>query len=205
MSLITPIATLSFPALFVARKVNQNDPNEQAKFSAALIFDEEAQGSEQYKALKEAALNAAIETFGPDAPAKIKAGQLKWPFLPGPKAQAPEGTTVIRARTTRQPGVVDGSLTPVTDPTRVYAGCKVRASLGVFAYNQPTNKGVSFGLNNIQFLADGERLDGRAAAKDEFDVDTDFAADMSAMDEAAEDGTTEAPAAVTGASLDDLL
>jgi hypothetical protein len=58
----------------------------------------------------------------------------------------------------------------------------VRASLRAFAYDTNGNKGVSFGLNNIQKLGEGQRLDGRKAATDEFDADLSQApADISAV------------------------
>jgi hypothetical protein len=45
-----------------------------------------------------------------------------------------------------------------------------RATVAPFAYNNSGNKGVSFALNNLQICrTDGERLDGRIAAEDDFD------------------------------------
>ncbi|MGV8846404.1 DUF2815 family protein [Tessaracoccus sp.] len=68
-----------------------------------------------------------------------------------------------------RPGVVDQALNPITDTTEMYSGCYVRASLNAFAYSQSGNKGVSFGLNNIQKMADGEPLGGRSRAEDDFE------------------------------------
>jgi hypothetical protein len=44
----------------------------------------------------------------------------------------------------------------------------VRFSGNAYAYNQAGNKGITFGLNNVQKVADGERIDGRAEASEEF-------------------------------------
>ena len=41
--------------------------------------------------------------------------------------------------------------------------------MSVFAYDKAGNRGISFGLNNVQKLGDGERLDGRLKAEDDFD------------------------------------
>ena len=213
MSLITPEATLSFPALFAPRKVDPADESEVPKYSATLIFDEEAQADPLYVALKAAAVEAAVEEFGPDAQEMLVSGKLNWPFLAGKDASAPEGTTVLRVRSKNAPGVVsiipgtDGRPAPITNPEEMYAGAQVRASLGVFAYNMAINKGVSFGLNNIQKIADGERLDGRVPAADEFDADASLAADLSAMDADTDaDGQPNPPAATTpGRSLAQLL
>jgi hypothetical protein len=55
-----------------------------------------------------------------------------------------------------------------------------RATVAPFAYNQAGNRGVSFALNNLQICRmDGERLDGRRAAKEDFpDYDGEGAAAM---------------------------
>jgi len=62
-----------------------------------------------------------------------------------------------------------------------YPGAIVRAALGGFAYDMDVSKGVSFGLQNVQYLASGPRMDGRKAAADEFDavMDASSPADLS--------------------------
>jgi hypothetical protein len=69
-----------------------------------------------------------------------------------------------------RPGVVDRDVQPVLDPTQVYSGCYARVSINAFPYSNSGNKGVSFGLNNVQFLRDGEPLGGRTRAEDDFDA-----------------------------------
>lgn len=67
-----------------------------------------------------------------------------------------------------RPGVVDKDVQPILDSEEVYSGCYARVSLNLFAYNSNGNKGISAGLNNVQKLADGDPLGGRARAEDEF-------------------------------------
>lgn len=67
-----------------------------------------------------------------------------------------------------RPGVVDENLNAVLDPTQVYSGCFARVSINAFPYNSNGKKGISFGLNNVQFLEDGEPLGGRTRAEDDF-------------------------------------
>ena len=64
----------------------------------------------------------------------------------------------------------DGKPERITHPSQIYSGCIVRASLNAFAYDRAGNRGISLGLNNIQKLADGERLDGRLKAEDDFEA-----------------------------------
>ncbi len=65
---------------------------------------------------------------------------------------------------TRRPGIVAANgVTPV-DPADFYPGCYARASVNPFANVQW--KSISIGMNNLQKLAEGERLDGTTAEED---------------------------------------
>jgi hypothetical protein len=81
------------------------------------------------------------------------------------------GMFVISMRGDRKPQVIDAQKQEVftdDDETGIYSGCMLRVSGSVFAYEAKGNKGVSVGLNNVQVLKRGARLDGRKAAVDEF-------------------------------------
>ena len=67
-----------------------------------------------------------------------------------------------------KPGVVDKDLNPILDPSEVYSGCFGRASIVAFPYSVNGSAGISFALHNIQKLADGEPLGGKAKAEDDF-------------------------------------
>ncbi|MGI9494046.1 MAG: DUF2815 family protein [Geminicoccaceae bacterium] len=172
-NLITPQGRLSFPQLFEPREINGSEP----KYGATIIFEDN--DDPQLKAMKEAALEAAREKFGAKTDQLIKAKKIKWPFLDGATELRDgfgEGKVFIRPTSKQQPGCVDryagsdGKPKPITEAGELYAGCYVRASLRPFAYDTNGNKGVSFGLQNIQKLDEGERLDGRAKAEDEFEA-----------------------------------
>lgn len=78
-----------------------------------------------------------------------------------------------------RPGLVDQALNPILDGTEIYSGCYARASINAFAYHQQGSKGVSFGLNHIQKLADGEPLSGRSRPEDDFEaVETEDEEDL---------------------------
>ena len=68
-----------------------------------------------------------------------------------------------------KPGIVDRKRMPITDPLAVYSGCYIRESINFYPFNANGNRGVAAGLANIQFWADGEPLNGRIRAEDEFD------------------------------------
>ena len=58
----------------------------------------------------------------------------------------------------------------ITDPLEVYSGCYVRASITFYPFNTNGNRGIACGLQNIQKWCDGEPLNGRVRAEDEFDA-----------------------------------
>lgn len=168
---ITPEAILSYPNLFEPRSGGEGqDP----KYSCALVFPEGTDLSGLEAAIRE----AAIDKFGPKAMDAMKKGRIRHPVRDDAEEKGyPEGSVFINARGTRKPGVVAAYADPRTgkpavidDPEAVYPGQIVRASVTAFAYDVSGNKGVAFGLNNVQILRDGERLDGGRSAADEFEA-----------------------------------
>lgn len=70
----------------------------------------------------------------------------------------------------RKPGVVDRHRDPLDDERDVYSGCYARVSLTAYPFDAKSNKGVTFGLENVQKLRDGEPLGGAPSApEDDFD------------------------------------
>lgn len=80
-----------------------------------------------------------------------------------------EGHFRMNVSADTKPGVVDRSVQPILDSTEVYSGCYAKASINAFPYNTKGKKGVSFGLNHLMKVADGEPLGGRSRAEDDFD------------------------------------
>lgn len=69
-----------------------------------------------------------------------------------------------------KPQVVDKDRDEILDPSEFQSGDYCRVSINPFAYDQKGNKGVSFGLGNVQVLAKGDPLGGgRTRAEDDFD------------------------------------
>jgi hypothetical protein len=177
--LITPEAMLSYPAVYEPKAT----PSGELKYGCALVFPE---GSD-LSALKQAALAALEERWGSKARDMLQRKQLKWPFRDGAEKDTQgygPGTTFINVTSKQQPGVVDryarpdGKPRPITDPSEIYPGCIVRASLRPFTYDTNGSKGVSFGLQNLQKLRDGERIDGRMRPEDDFEAIERGAADL---------------------------
>lgn len=85
-----------------------------------------------------------------------------------------EGHMYMSISSKTKPGLVDKDVDPILDSTEIYSGCYARVSMNAFPYNYKGKKGISFGLNHVQKLRDGENLGGRSRAEDDFDpVDAD--------------------------------
>lgn len=69
-----------------------------------------------------------------------------------------------------RPGIVDRDVQPILDSSEIYSGCYVRVSINAFPFNTQGNKGVSFGLNHVQKVKDGDFLGGRSKADDDFEA-----------------------------------
>ena len=159
----SPEFRVSYPHVF---KAHSGFEGQEPKFSITMLFPKDT----DLKELKRAALNAAVEKFGPKE---------KWPkvfrlpFRDGDEKsdlQGYEGHTFVAASSKQRPGVINGQKIPIIkEDETFYAGCYARATLIAFAYDTAGNKGVSFALQNIQKLGDGEPFSGRKKAEEEFD------------------------------------
>jgi len=76
------------------------------------------------------------------------------------------GWHYIATNSDRPIGVVDASNVPLSvGDKRIYPGCWVRGMVKAFAWEHPTGgRGVSFDLQAVQYLKEGERFDGRVIA-----------------------------------------
>lgn len=159
---LTPEFRASFPAIFKAKAFKDQEP----KFSVTMLFDKKTDLS----VLKKAARFACEEKWGSDKNKWPK--NLRMPFRDGAEKSDLEGYAdciMVNSNSKNRPGVVNQKLDPIMeDDNQFYAGCYARASVIAFAYDQMGNRGVSFSLQNVQKLRDGEPFSGRRKAEDEF-------------------------------------
>lgn len=89
------------------------------------------------------------------------------------KVKNPEyvGHYFIRTANRNRPAVVDRNRQEILDPEKVYSGCTCKVNLNVYSYQGKTSKGITCGLNGVQFWADGERIGGgRPSLESMFDA-----------------------------------
>lgn len=82
--------------------------------------------------------------------------------------EAYKNSYFVNAKSKTKPGIVDADCNPILDPEEIYSGMYGRASITFYAYNTGMSKGIACGLNNVQKIADGERLGGKATAESDF-------------------------------------
>lgn len=176
---------ISYANLFEPRPVGEGD-NAKLKYSTAIIVPYNHPQIEQLKKLIEM---LGKSKFGSNwAAVKRKRNPLRDPwkeYKAARKEAEDEGDDpneiekpdehlkdcfVINSSSERKPQIVDKSLSPILDDSEIFSGCYVNISLGGYAYDRPDNKGVGFGLNNIQLLRQGARLGGAPNADEEFSV-----------------------------------
>lgn len=164
----TPEFRVSFPHVF---EKHSGFEGQEAKYSIVMLFPKKT----DLKELKRAAFNAATEKWG----AKEKWPKtMRMPFRDGDEKQdlaGYEGCYFVSASSKQKPQIVsnkkvDGAFPRIEKEDELfYAGCYARATLIAFAYDKMGNKGISFSLQNVQKIKDGEQFSGRRNADDEFD------------------------------------
>lgn len=172
---VTPEFRVSFPAVFEPKSFQ----NQEAKYSVVMLFDKKT----DLAPLKKAAANAANEKWG--AKEKWPKG-LKLPFRDGNEKsdmQGYENCIFVSSSSKMKPGLVNQSLKPILNPEEFYAGCYARAEVIAFAYDTAGNRGVSFSLQNIQKLRDGDSFSGRKDAATVFEPVADSSEDAASYDD----------------------
>jgi hypothetical protein len=162
---VTPIGTLSFPAIFEP-ELNPNNPSAPAKYSTMIVFKPGTDVSSL-----EALVDAAItEKFGDKVPSNLRN-----PMRDGEEKEHlggafVEGAKFLTAKSKFVPGVVGADLGAIIDPSEIYPGVEARIQVSAFAYSMNGNNGVAFSLSNVQKVRDGERLGNSNAAETAFDA-----------------------------------
>lgn len=164
---------MAFPAIF---RPKFNDLSKKDEFSVVALFPVGADLTE----LKKAAQAAVIEKWGQNQNAWPQ--NLKSPFRdqkdrvkvdPETGVEAlPDGYVAgaiyMNLKSAQRPGVVDQNMAEIIDESDLYGGCWVRASVNAYAYDHKGNRGVAFGMNNLQKLRDDDAFGNRTKAQDDF-------------------------------------
>ena len=155
----TPRFRVSFPNILRPRETNKGQ-----RYGLNMIFPKDTDLS----AMKQLLKDVAISEWG-----KVPKG-CKFPFRDGTEKEDWDGygpdVIFAAASTTTRPGLIHRDRSPITDASEFYGGCYAHATLHAFAWEHTGRKGVSFGLENLQKLADGPAFGGRSAPEEDFDA-----------------------------------
>lgn len=181
----SPVGVVSFPKVFQPEGYQGSEP----KYSLTLIFDPSkfnATDKKLWADMIALANEKSMDQF--KKPLKELPGNFRKPFRDGEeKADLQgygKGKVFCSFSSKMKPGLVDLNLQSLESADEFYPGCLARVTLTAYAYDN-VGKGVAFGLQNIQKVADGERLDSRTNA------DADFADAPEANFEAPAEPATE--------------
>ena len=146
--------------------VNGGDPRYSV---SAIIPKSDTRTVEKIRAAIENAKKESLSKWGGKIPPNLKL-PLRDGDIERPDDPAYADAFFVNANSREKPGVVDRRRIPITDPLMVYSGCYVRASITFYPFNTNGNRGIACGLQNVQLWCDGEPLNGRVRAEDEFDA-----------------------------------
>ena len=130
-------------------------------------------------------IKKAIEAAYKEGEAKLKGNgksvpplaALKTPLRDGdvekPDDESYAGHYFLNANNTTAPGIVDADRQPILQRSEGYSGVYGRASISFYAFNSSGSKGIACSLNNLQKIADGEHLGGKASAEEDFATEED--------------------------------
>lgn len=157
----TPEFRLCFPNLF---KPTSFEGSTRETYNCVMVFPKDADLS-KLKEIAKAAFNKAFPNGAKGVRSPFRDGNEKaddW-------GEVFKDAIFIRASSNIKPGVADRRKRLITEEEQVYSGCYARAIVHAFAYDVKGNKGVSFGLEAIQIVREGEHLGGGAAAVNMFE------------------------------------
>ena len=168
-NLVTPEFRAAFISVFRATSMKNADGTvNKPKFSIRACFPPTA----KLDALKKEAEAAAKDKWGDKIPKTLRSPFRTNEELENPIVGIGDDWVVMTfsANEDRRPGIVDAKLQDIIDDSDVYSGAWYRAQVRAFAYENAGNKGVSFGLQNVQKLRDDDPIgSGRIPASKAFE------------------------------------
>jgi len=175
-TVLTPEFRVSYPNILTSRDVEKDQKDGTKKIEKEYGLNGIFPPGADLSAMKKMAQACLVEKLGAD--------KTKWPAnLRSPFRKCEErmkdgklpdgyvaGGTFINVKSKTKPGLVNAQVQTIIDETEFYAGCYARAQVHAYYYEFKGNRGVAFGLDNVQKLRDGDSLSGRVRAEDAFEA-----------------------------------
>lgn len=150
---ITPVGRVYFPSV---AEVNEKS----GKYELKLIFDKD----DDFKKMKKLHSGLFKQVFGdPKELSKAEKALYKNPFRDGdadkPGSDLFAGKVFVRFSSKFAPGIVNTS-GKLLEAEELYSGCYARVKANCFSFDTNGNKGISFGLQSLLFVKDGDMIGG---------------------------------------------
>jgi hypothetical protein len=182
--LVTPVFRVSFPAVFEAKAFDGGPP----KYSVSAVWDPErftAAEKRQWQAIVDLCDEVSMERFKKKMsalPANFKRA-IRDGAEKAELAGYGEGKLFANLSSKMRPGVIGLDRAPILDADDFYPGCYARATVTAYSYDNK-GKGVALGLQNLMKVGEGDRLDSRTDASEDFgDVEDDDRFERDPLDE----------------------
>ena len=142
---------------------------QKPKYSVSIIIskDDAKTLADVRTAIDEALELGKANKFGGKLPAVWK-NPLRDGDAERPDDEAYKNAFFVNANSDNKPGIVDAAVKPILSQDDFYSGCYGRAGVTFYPFNSNGSKGVACGLQNVQKLADGDRLSGGSTAEEDF-------------------------------------
>jgi len=162
----------SYATVWEPKSINGGTP----KYSVSLIIPKtDTVTINKIKAAIAAAYKEGESKLKGNGKSLPKLDLIKTPLRDGdierPDDSAYENSFFINANSATAPGIVDIDCNHILERSVVYSGVYGRVSISFYAFNSNGNKGIACGLQNLQFIRDGEPLGSKASAESDFATD----------------------------------
>jgi len=219
MSYILRGVVLSYPQLFTPKLPPNARTGQKPRYSGMFLIPKDM----VIRELEEICLKLLEEKWGDKVGEMLNyppPNNLKWPIRRdnrkqdgGQRFDETKFKGFITAWSESPPGLVgryagaDGKPAKILQPSadELYPGSIVNVSVNPFVYDQAGNRGIAFGLVNIQNWEKGERLDNRIAAEDQFQAEARPEVDLSQVPQSPQGGTQVGTTASRGGALTNLF
>jgi hypothetical protein len=175
VQIVTDPVRISFPYLFKKREMKDQDGTRQAerdRYECVLLIPPSTGDA---KKIADAMSKAMAAKFGDDW--KSEMSSMEMAKLPLKKCSENKWFKdqfadwhFVNSWSKERPNVVDKDFNDIIDPEKVYAGCWCRFQLTLLAWeSKKGGKLCLVSLDNVMFVADGDRLGGgKKSAKEGF-------------------------------------
>ena len=176
---VTPVFRISFPTVFEPSSYDGGPPKYglSAVWTPSKFSDSDKKRWKALMGALDAESKSRFKKAWKDLPANYKTGVRDGDEKPDLEGYG-KGTKFANITTKMRPGVIDAGKNKIGpeegNADDLYPGCYCRATVVAYSYDNK-GKGVALGLMNLQKVADGERLDSRTDAGEDFDDDIDEA------------------------------